>query len=549
MDMAVRRRDAHDDGAAAQRAHQRRCGATGLARTRPRTTCSSTAATRRSWPTADDAESTFALDVDTGSYRVGQAQLDRRHAPRPGVDPRRGVGQRVRLRRPGADRRPRRRHRRDRRRAAHRRRHAARARSASTRPTVADADRPPANITFVIDTSGSMDIRDRLGLVKSSLALLVAAPRATTTRSPSSRTATRRRRCWHRRRSPTPSASSPPSTSSAPAAARTWRPACCSATSRPAPRSDPAPLNVVVLASDGVANVGVTDPDRAHRADHAGRRGGHPPRHRRLRHGQLQRPPDGAARRPGRRLLRLRRHVRGGRAAVRRRPHADADGRRRATPRRRSRFDPATVESYRLIGYENRTLDDEEFRDDTVDAGELGAGHAVTALYEVVPAADVAAPAALRADGAPARRLVRRGPRALDRSGDGGGERALGGDPASPPRRGLAVAAAGGHRRRARRGAARQRGRHRAGHHARHASPPTLPRLAAAGVPGAAELADARPPGRRRLSVGDQPRDGRRIVPVPGGRQVAVLVAGLLLDVDERPARRRRRPCRSTTGP
>ena len=39
--------------------------------------------------------------------------------------------------------------------------------------TVADDDRPPANITFVIDTSGSMDIRDRLGLVQSSLALLV----------------------------------------------------------------------------------------------------------------------------------------------------------------------------------------------------------------------------------------------------------------------------------------------------------------------------------------------------------------------------------------
>ena len=46
-------------------------------------------------------------------------------------------------------------------------------------------------------------------------------------------------------------------------------------------------------------------------------------------------------------------------------------------------FDPAVVAEYRLIGYENRELDDEEFRDDTVDAGELGAGHAVTALYEV----------------------------------------------------------------------------------------------------------------------------------------------------------------------
>ena len=48
-------------------------------------------------------------------------------------------------------------------------------------------------------------------------------------------------------------------------------------------------------------------------------------------------------------------------------------------------FNPARVAAYRLIGYENRLLDDEDFNDDTKDAGELGAGHTVTALYEVVP--------------------------------------------------------------------------------------------------------------------------------------------------------------------
>jgi Ca-activated chloride channel family protein len=48
-------------------------------------------------------------------------------------------------------------------------------------------------------------------------------------------------------------------------------------------------------------------------------------------------------------------------------------------------FNPAAVASYRLIGYENRLLADEDFNDDTKDAGELGAGHSVTALYEVVP--------------------------------------------------------------------------------------------------------------------------------------------------------------------
>ncbi|MDP1828066.1 MAG: VWA domain-containing protein [Archangium sp.] len=48
-------------------------------------------------------------------------------------------------------------------------------------------------------------------------------------------------------------------------------------------------------------------------------------------------------------------------------------------------FNPARVQAYRLIGYENRLLRSEDFNDDRKDAGELGAGHTVTALYEVVP--------------------------------------------------------------------------------------------------------------------------------------------------------------------
>ena len=48
-------------------------------------------------------------------------------------------------------------------------------------------------------------------------------------------------------------------------------------------------------------------------------------------------------------------------------------------------FNPAEVASYRLIGYENRLLDPEDFNDDTKDAGDLGAGHQVTAFYEIVP--------------------------------------------------------------------------------------------------------------------------------------------------------------------
>ncbi len=51
-------------------------------------------------------------------------------------------------------------------------------------------------------------------------------------------------------------------------------------------------------------------------------------------------------------------------------------------------FNPEKISEYRLIGYENRRLDAQDFEDDTKDAGEIGAGHTVTALYEIVPAAE-----------------------------------------------------------------------------------------------------------------------------------------------------------------
>ncbi|MCP2039507.1 Ca-activated chloride channel family protein [Neisseria sp. HSC-16F19] len=49
-------------------------------------------------------------------------------------------------------------------------------------------------------------------------------------------------------------------------------------------------------------------------------------------------------------------------------------------------FNPATVKEYRLVGYENRMLKQEDFNNDKVDAGDIGAGHSVTALYEIIPA-------------------------------------------------------------------------------------------------------------------------------------------------------------------
>jgi Ca-activated chloride channel family protein len=48
-------------------------------------------------------------------------------------------------------------------------------------------------------------------------------------------------------------------------------------------------------------------------------------------------------------------------------------------------FNPAKVQAYRLVGYENRQLQNQDFNNDKKDAGELGSGHSVTALYEVIP--------------------------------------------------------------------------------------------------------------------------------------------------------------------
>ena len=57
-------------------------------------------------------------------------------------------------------------------------------------------------------------------------------------------------------------------------------------------------------------------------------------------------------------------------------------------------FNPAKVGAYRLIGYEKRMLRKEDFNNDKKDAGEIGAGHTVTALYEIVPAGAEPNPAA-----------------------------------------------------------------------------------------------------------------------------------------------------------
>lgn len=65
-------------------------------------------------------------------------------------------------------------------------------------------------------------------------------------------------------------------------------------------------------------------------------------------------------------------------------------------------FNPAQVAEYRLIGYENRLLAREDFANDKVDAGEIGAGHSVTALYEITPVGSAAARLPALRYGAPA---------------------------------------------------------------------------------------------------------------------------------------------------
>ena len=182
---------------------------------------------------------------------------------------------------------------------------------------VAREDRPDAHITLVVDTSGSMDIRERLGLVRSTLALLALELRDTDTVAVVTYGDT--------------------SNVLLPATPASEAQRIVDVIDRLVPQGSTnmeAGLRAGYEQADDLRprghqhrgpGVGRGGQHRRHRhrpAQRAGaRRGrrGHPPRHRRLRHGQLQRRPDGAAGRPGRRLLQLRRHLRGGRAPLHRR--------------------------------------------------------------------------------------------------------------------------------------------------------------------------------------------------------------------------------------
>ncbi|KGN30240.1 hypothetical protein N798_11095 [Knoellia flava TL1] len=242
-------------------------------------------------------------------------------------------------------------------------------------------DWPPVALTMVVDTSGSMDSRERLGLVKASLAVLVHNLRPSDTISivtyetdalplleptPVSRTDTILDAIDRLRAGG--------STNLEAGLLLGYDRA------REAYRKDAT--NVVLLASDGVANVGVTDGGAlASAIRDNGRRGIH-----------LVTVGYGMGSYNDHLMEQLADRGDGFYAYVdtfeeARRLFVD-DLRTTLTPVAKDtkiqvEFDPETVAAYRLVGYENRALDDDDFDDPTVDAGEVGAGHRVTALYEI----------------------------------------------------------------------------------------------------------------------------------------------------------------------
>ncbi len=327
--------------------------------------------------TDDDRESTFALDVDTGSFNVAQTFLASGYRPEPdsirpeewvnaftyGDEPATDTDLAVNVESSttGDD--------------------TAIVRVGVTSRQLADEARRPANITFVIDTSGSMDIRERLGLVQSSLALLVRSLRPDDTiaivtygdvaspvlpPTPVSE--------WQRIVDAIDALRPSGSTNMEAGLLLGYEAA--------RENYDSEALNVVVLASDGVANQGVTDPEvLTDEITEAGDEGIH-----------LVTVGYGMGNYNDHLMEQLADLGDGFYSYVDTFNEAVELFVEALTPtltivaeeaKIQVVFDDDMVARYRLIGYENRALDDDQFRDDSVDAGELGAGHQVSALYEI----------------------------------------------------------------------------------------------------------------------------------------------------------------------
>lgn len=332
--------------------------------------------------TQESPLSTFALDVDTGSYRVAHALAAQGLAPEPGsirveewvnaftyadnAPDGTALGLQVET---GA--------------APRAEQGTALVRVGISSTEIADEDRPQANITFVIDTSGSMDIRERLGLVKSSLALLADSLNPDDTIAIV---------IYGDDASPVLEPTKVADRDTILGAIDELRAGGSTnmeaglrmgyGQARQAYVEDG--INVVILASDGVANVGMTDGGAlADEIAGAGEEGIH-----------LVTVGFGMGNYNDTLMEQLANQGDGFYAYVDTFDEAQAlfveDLTTTLTVVARDaksqvEFDPELIESYRLIGYQNRALEDDEFRDDTVDAGEIGAGHRVSALYELVP--------------------------------------------------------------------------------------------------------------------------------------------------------------------
>jgi Ca-activated chloride channel homolog len=328
--------------------------------------------------TRDDPLSTFALDVDTGSYSVArrwieESQLPPRESVRPeeyvnAFDydydaPRNGLEISVdggpspfdddrHLVRIGVQ-----------------------------GEIVDDEDRGEAALTFVVDTSGSMDRDDRLGLVKESLSILVDELEdddtvAIVTYDSDSGIVLEPTRA--RDRDAILGAIDrlrPGGSTNLEAGLRTGYELANESFRRDG-------INRVVLASDGVANVGVTDPDElarmiredADRGIHLVTVGFGMGNFNDVTMEQLA--DQGTGSTPT--------------STPWTRPNASSRTSLTSTlltiakdAKIQVEFDDEIVEAYRLIGFENRGVRDRDFRNDDVDAGELGAGHQVTAIYEI----------------------------------------------------------------------------------------------------------------------------------------------------------------------
>ncbi len=329
--------------------------------------------------TAEDALSTFALDVDTGSYTLARDYLRRGHLPPAEAirveefvnafdyrdpAPRRGdfalsaegapspfsPGDRYRLLR-----------------------FAAKAREVDA------ADRKSAVLTFVIDVSGSMDQENRLGLVKRALGLLLdeldeGDRVALVVYGSNGRILLRHTRDLEAIRDAITRLVPDGSTNAEEGLRLGYEVADQGYRS--------GAVNRLILCSDGVANVGATGPESIlERIGREARRGI-----------ELTTVGFGMGNYNDALMERLADQGDGRYAYV----DTIEEARRifveeltgtletvAGDAKAQVEFDPAAVERWRLLGYENRDVADRDFRNDRIDAGELGAGHAATALYEV----------------------------------------------------------------------------------------------------------------------------------------------------------------------